>query len=68
MSNKPTMNCGVIDADAPFGHHLFQVSQAQYVGEIPTHAKQDGVLIKMVAFENWFPRDTAKDNCQTKAN
>lgn len=54
ISNNPTMNRRVIDADAPFGHHLFEVSQAQAVGEIPAHAKQDDGLIEMAAFEHWL--------------
>ena len=44
ISNNPKMN-----------RHFFEVLQAQAVGEIPAHAKQDDGLIKMAAFERCFP-------------
>jgi len=36
--NDPAMDRRMIDADAAFGHHFFQIPQAQIVGQIPAHA------------------------------
>jgi hypothetical protein len=46
------MDGRVIDSDAALGHHLFEISQAQAVSEIPPHAQQDHRTIKMTAFEH----------------
>lgn len=32
-----------------FGHHLFQIAQAQSVGQVPAHAQQDHRLVQMAA-------------------
>ena len=31
-ADDPAMHCGVIDAQAAFSHHLFQITQAEIVG------------------------------------
>jgi len=31
----------VVNGNASLGHHFFQVPQAQTVGQVPAHAKQD---------------------------
>ncbi|ESY77598.1 hypothetical protein X740_23465 [Mesorhizobium sp. LNHC221B00] len=35
-----------------FGHHLFQIAQAQSVGQVPAHAQQDHRLVEMAALEH----------------
>ena len=42
----------MIDGEAPLGHHLLQVPQAQIVSQIPPHAEQDHGSIKMPALEH----------------
>lgn len=39
------MNGRVIDGNTPLGHHLFQITQAQPVGQVSAHAKQDHQLV-----------------------
>jgi hypothetical protein len=39
--NRPAMDRGMINLDASFGHHLFQVPQAQAIGQIPADSEQD---------------------------
>jgi len=42
----------MIQPDAALEDHLFQVSQAKPVGQIPTHAQENDGLVKMSAFEH----------------
>ncbi|MER9338881.1 hypothetical protein NKJ06_34065 [Mesorhizobium sp. M0293] len=42
----------MIDAQAAFGHHLFQIAQAEIVGQVPAHAQQDHRLVEMTALEH----------------
>lgn len=35
----PSVHGRMIDGDAALGHHLFEIAQAQTVGEIPTNAE-----------------------------
>jgi hypothetical protein len=37
----PTADRGVIDQDAALRHHLFEISQAQVIGQVPPDAQQD---------------------------
>jgi hypothetical protein len=46
------MDRRVIDVDAAFRHHLFQVAQAEAVGKISAHAKQNHRAIEMAALEH----------------
>jgi hypothetical protein len=41
VMHSPAMYGRVIDSDAALSHHLFEISQAQAVGEIPPDAQQD---------------------------
>ena len=49
------MDRRMVDRDAAFGHHLFQIPQAQIVSQIPPHAEQDHGSIKMPALEHRCP-------------
>ena len=40
-ANGPSMDGGVVDRNAPLGHHLLKITQAQIVGQVPAHTKQD---------------------------
>jgi hypothetical protein len=42
----------VISRDAALGHHLFEVSKAELVGQVPQDAEQDHGSIKMPALEH----------------
>ncbi|KVN49674.1 hypothetical protein [Burkholderia ubonensis] len=42
----------MVDRDASFGHHFLQVSQAERIGHVPTHARQDYIERVMQAFEH----------------
>src|SRR3712207_9316212 len=50
--SDPAMHRGMVDGDAPLGHHLFQIPEAEIVGEIPPHAEQDHRAIKMPALRS----------------
>jgi hypothetical protein len=39
----PAVHGRMIDRNAALSHHFFEVSQAQRVGHVPTHASQDHV-------------------------
>src|SRR5689334_22475629 len=52
ITNDPAMYRSVIDGDAPLGHHLFQIPEAEIVSQIPSHAEQDYRAIKMPAPEH----------------
>jgi len=43
------MHGGVIDAQAALGHHLFQIAQAEIVGQVPANTQHDHRLIEMAA-------------------
>ena len=52
VANNPAVDGRVIDRDAPLGHHLLQVPQAEIVSQIPPDAEQDHRTIKMPALEH----------------
>jgi hypothetical protein len=37
VPDDPSMNGRIIDRDVSLSHHLFKISQAQFVGQIPPH-------------------------------
>ena len=41
--SKNHLHGSVVDDDTAFGHHLFQVAQAQRVGRVPAHAQQHDI-------------------------
>jgi hypothetical protein len=52
VPDNPSVNGRMVDRDAALGHHLFKVSQAQIVSQIPPNAEQDHGSIKMPALEH----------------
>ena len=48
---NPTKDRGVIDRESPLLHHLFQVSVAEGISQIPADAKQDDVGLEVMPFE-----------------
>ena len=50
--DSPTMHGRVIDRQAPFSHHLFEVVQAQRVGHVPALASQHHVQQIMESFQD----------------
>ncbi len=55
VADDPSVNGRMIDGDAPLGHHLLQVPQAEIVRQIPPNAEQDNGSIKMPALEHRVP-------------
>jgi hypothetical protein len=55
VTDNSSMDGRMVDGDAPLGHHLLQVPQAQIVREIPPHAEQDHGSIIMPALEHRVP-------------
>ncbi|GLS40286.1 hypothetical protein GCM10010869_58830 [Mesorhizobium tianshanense] len=49
------MDGRVIDGNAALGDHLFQITQAHIVGQVPAHAQQDHGLVELTAFEHCNP-------------
>jgi hypothetical protein len=47
----PTVDVGMVHLHAPLRHHLFQVSVAERVSQVPAHANQDDFFLEAVAFE-----------------
>ncbi len=41
--DDPAVHAGVIDLDAPFGHHFLKVEQTQRIRHIPAHTQQNHV-------------------------
>jgi hypothetical protein len=52
VTDLPATDGGVVDGDASLGHHLFEISEAQAVSEIPPHAEQDYRSIELPALEH----------------
>lgn len=46
------MNGRMIDRNPTFGHHFFEMPQAQWIGHVPAHASQNHVEPIMQAFEH----------------
>jgi hypothetical protein len=42
----------MIDRDLAFGHHFLEIAQAQRVGHVPAHARQDHIKWVMQAFKH----------------
>lgn len=40
-AHDPVMNCGMVDLKAALSHHLFQITKAEILSQIPTYAQQD---------------------------
>ena len=55
VADNPSVNGRMVDRDAPLGHHLLKVPQAQIVSQIPPDAEQDHGSIKMPALEHPCP-------------
>jgi hypothetical protein len=53
----PAINGAVINREATFLHQFFDVPVTEGVGEIPTNALQDHVLLKMPTFEGYGCHD-----------
>jgi hypothetical protein len=47
----------MINRDAALRHHLFQISEAEIVSQIPPDAEQDHRTIKMPALEHYGLRN-----------
>jgi len=45
------MHSGVVDLHATLGHHLLEISQAQRVGGVPTHAHQHHLQREVQPFD-----------------
>jgi hypothetical protein len=41
----------MIDAHAPFTHHLLQITIADPIAAVPTHRPKDGLAFKMTPLE-----------------
>ena len=41
----------MVDLDAPFFHHLLELTVADRIGDVPAHAPEDDVPLKMAAFK-----------------
>ena len=51
--DSPSMHCGVVDGNTAFPHHLFNVTQAQRIGHVPSHARQHHFQRVVQPFENF---------------
>ena len=50
--NDPAVHGRMIDAQAAFGHHLFEITKAEIVSEVPAYAQQDHRSVELAAFEH----------------
>mgnify|MGYP003674578617 CR=1 FL=1 len=60
--NDPAVHSRMIDAHAAFGHHLFEITKAEIVSEVPAYAKQDDRLVEMAAFEHGKLPEISRDH------
>jgi hypothetical protein len=49
---RPSMHGRMIDADSTLGDHLFNMTQAQRIGNVPAYAHQDRVERVMQTLEH----------------
>jgi hypothetical protein len=47
----PASNCGVIDIQTTLCHHLFQITVAERLPEIPPHAEYDDLILEVASPE-----------------
>ena len=47
----PAIDRGMVDLDAPFFHHLLELTVADRICDVPAHAPEDDVPLKMAAFK-----------------
>jgi len=47
--------CGMIQAESPLGHHLFQVPIAERIAQIPTKAEDDDLVLKVSPAKQYRP-------------
>jgi hypothetical protein len=64
--HSPAMDGRMVDGDAALSHHLFKVSEAQVIGQVPPDAQQDHRAIEMAAFEHHKPPELAGGMNRTK--
>src|SRR5882757_142432 len=50
---NPTHDRRVRQGESTFGHHLHEISKAEFVAQIPAHAEDDYFAIEMAAFEEF---------------
>src|SRR5882757_1278130 len=50
---NPTHDRRVRQGESTFGHHLHEISKAEFVAQIPVHAEDDYFAIEMAAFEEF---------------
>jgi len=55
VAHDPSMNGRMTDRDTALCHHIFQISQAQTVGQVAPHAQQDDLEIEMASVEHLQP-------------
>jgi hypothetical protein len=67
-ANSPSVDSGVVDRNAPFGHHLLKITKAQIVGQVPAHAKQDHRLVKLTPLKHLNPPKWSMGPCQSTGN
>ena len=50
---NPTHDRRVRQGESTFGHHLHEITKAEFVAQIPAHAEDDYFAIEMAAFEEF---------------
>lgn len=50
--HDPAINGGMVDMDAALGHHLFNIAQAEIVGQVLSNAQQEHRTVEITAFEH----------------
>jgi hypothetical protein len=50
---NPTHDRRVRQGESTFGHHLHEITKAEFVPQIPAHAEDDYFAIEMAAFEEF---------------
>src|SRR5580698_7823290 len=48
----PTHDCRMRQGEPAFGHHLDEITKAEFVAQIPAHTEDDDLPVEMAAFEN----------------
>src|SRR5277367_3877507 len=54
IPSNPAQDRRMCKLESSFGHHLHQITEAELVAQIPTHAQEDHLAIKMPSCKQLF--------------
>ncbi|BCH35735.1 hypothetical protein MesoLjLc_76650 [Mesorhizobium sp. L-8-10] len=61
--NDPAVDRRMVDADTALRKHLFQIAQAEIVGQVPADTQQDHRPVEMATLEHENPPPVEEPSC-----